>query len=93
MGFLGSDSKESACSVRDLGSIPVLGRFPGERNGYPLQYSCLENPHGPRNLAGYSIWGYKESDMTERLSTTHLSFKGSNSEKICNMSCKLICVF
>ena len=49
----------------DLGSIPALGRFPGEGNGYPLQYSCLENPHGQRNLAGYSIWGYKESGMTE----------------------------
>ena len=40
----GSDSKESACSVRDPGSIPVLGRSPGEGNGNPLQYSCLENP-------------------------------------------------
>ena len=40
----GSDSKESACSVGDLGSIPVLGRYPGEGNGNPFQYSCLENP-------------------------------------------------
>jgi len=40
----GSDSKESACSARDLGSIPVLGRSPGEGNSSPLQYSCLENP-------------------------------------------------
>ena len=40
----GSDSKESACSVGDLGSIPILGRSPGEENGNPLQYSCLENP-------------------------------------------------
>ena len=39
----GSDGKESACSARDLGSIPGLGRSPGEGNGYPLQYSCLEN--------------------------------------------------
>ena len=39
----GSDSKESACSEGDLGSIPVLRRSPGEGNGYPLQYSCLEN--------------------------------------------------
>ena len=35
---------ESACSVGDPGSIPVLGRSPGEGNGNPLQYSCLENP-------------------------------------------------
>ena len=38
-----SAGKESACSVRDLGSIPGLGRSPGEGNGYPLQYSGLEN--------------------------------------------------
>ena len=45
MGFPGgSDGEESACSAGDLGSIPGLGRSPGERNGNPLQYSCLENP-------------------------------------------------
>ena len=38
-----SDSKASACNVEDLGSIPGLGRSPGEGNGNPLQYSCLEN--------------------------------------------------
>ena len=47
---------------RDLGSIPGLGRFPGEGNSYPLQYSSLEEFHGL-----YSSWGHKESDMTERL--------------------------
>ena len=40
----GSDSKESACNAGDPGSIPRLGRSPGEGNGNPLQYSCLENP-------------------------------------------------
>ena len=39
----GSDGKESACNAGDLGSIPGLGRSPGEENGNPLQYSCLEN--------------------------------------------------
>ena len=39
----GSDGKESACSARDPGSIPGLGRSPGEGNGYPFQYSGLEN--------------------------------------------------
>ena len=39
----GSAGKESACNVEDLGSIPVLGRSPGERTGYSLQYSGLEN--------------------------------------------------
>ena len=43
-GFPGSsDGKESTCNVGDLGSIPGLGRSPGEGNGYPLQYSGLEN--------------------------------------------------
>ena len=40
----GSDSKETACDVGDLDSIPGLGRSPAEGNGYPLQYSCLGNP-------------------------------------------------
>ena len=40
---------------------------PGERNGNPLQYSCLENPHGQRSLVGYSSWGRKELDTTEQL--------------------------
>ena len=54
LGFpCGSAGKESACNVGDLGSIPVLGRSPGEGKGYPLQYSGL---------------GRKESDTTERLS-------------------------
>ena len=45
MGFPGvSGSKESAYNARDLGSIPGLGRSPGERNGNPLQCSCLRNP-------------------------------------------------
>ena len=39
----GSDSKESACNARDLGSIPELGQIPWEGHSYPLQYSCLEN--------------------------------------------------
>ena len=42
--------------------IPGLGRSPGEGHGNPLQYSCLENPHGWRSLVGYSPWGGKESD-------------------------------
>ena len=61
----GSDGKESACNVGDLGSIPGLGRSPGDGHGNPLQNSCLENPHGQRNLVGYSPWGRKELDMTE----------------------------
>jgi len=44
MCFPGSNGKESACNVGDLGLIPGLGRSPGEGNGNLLQYSCLENP-------------------------------------------------
>ena len=51
--------------IRDMGSIPGLGRSPGGEYGNPLQRFCLENPHGQRSLAGYSPWGSKESDMTE----------------------------
>ena len=42
----GSDGKESACNAEDLDLISGLGRSPGGRHGYSLQYSCLENPHG-----------------------------------------------
>ena len=47
------DSKESTWNAGDLGSIPGLGRSPGGGHGNPLQYSCLENPHGQRSLVGY----------------------------------------
>ena len=66
--------QESACDAGDLGSIPGLGSSSGEGNGNPLQYSCLENSVD-RSLMGYSLWGCKESDTTERL--THMSTKTS----------------
>ena len=53
-----SAGKEYTCNVEDLGSIPGLGRSPGERKGYPCQYSGLENSMD-------SPWSHKESDMTE----------------------------
>ena len=63
LGFPGgSAGKISTCSAGDLGSIPGLGRFPGEGKGYPFQYYDLENS------MDYSPWGHKESDTTERLS-------------------------
>ena len=65
----GSDGKESTCNWGDLVSIPGLRRSPGGGHGNPLQYSCLENPHGQRSLASYSPWGHKESDMIEQLNT------------------------
>ena len=53
--------KASACNVGDPGLIPGSGRSPGEGNGNPLQYFCLENS------SGYNPWGRKESDTTEPL--------------------------
>ena len=58
----GSDGKESACNAGDQGSIPGLGRYPGEGNGNPLQYFCL------KNSMDYSPWGHKELGTTEQLS-------------------------
>jgi len=57
----------SAGDERDEGSIPRSGRYPGEGNGNPLQYSLLEKNHGQRSLEGYSPQGHKELDMTEQL--------------------------
>ena len=76
MGFPGGlDGKESTCKAGHLGSIPGLGRSPGGGHGNPLQYSCLENSHGQKSLVGYSSWGRKESDRTERLSTVYAYYK------------------
>ena len=62
----GSDSKESAFNAGDSDSILGSEKFPGEGNGNPLQYSCLENPIGQRSLEGYSPWDHKESIRTEQ---------------------------
>ena len=73
----GSDGKASACSAGHPGSIPGLGRSPGEGHGNQLQYSCLENSmdwEAPQSLVGYSPGGHKESDTTERL---HFTSHGS----------------
>ena len=69
----GSDSKESACNVGVLGLISGLGRYPGGVHDNPLQYSCLENPHGQGILEGYSPWGHKQLDKIEQLSTAQHS--------------------
>ena len=66
MGFhRGSAGKEYACSVGDLGSIPGLGRSPGEGKGYPIQYSGLENS------MDYTVHGVAESRI--QLSDFHFT--------------------
>ena len=55
----GSDSKESACNVGDLGSILGSGWYPGERNGNTLQYSCLENSMDSGAWWATSLWGFR----------------------------------
>ena len=57
----GSDSTESTCNAGDAGSIPGSGRSPGEGNGNPLQYSCLENA---TDRGAWVHGGLKESDTT-----------------------------
>ena len=60
----GSNGKESACNVGDLDLIPGFGRSPGEGNGNPLQYSCLDNS---MNRGAWRPWDLKELDTTEQL--------------------------
>ena len=61
-----SDGNASAYNAEDPGSSPGLRRSPGEGNGNPPQYFCLENPmDGQERLVGYSLQGRKELDMTE----------------------------
>ena len=83
MGFPGgSDSKESTCNAGALGSIPGMGRSPGEA-WQPTPVFLPGESHGQRRLVGYSPWGHKELDMTERLSTVLYNLKVAN-EKINN---------
>ena len=63
----GSDGKTSVYNVEDLGSISGSGRFPWRRKWQSTPVILPGKSHGQRSLVGYSPWGRKESDMTERL--------------------------
>ena len=73
MGPVVKNPPANSEDIRDTGSIPRFGRSPGGGHGNPLQYSCLENPHGQRSLVAYSPPGRKESDTTEQLSTAQIA--------------------
>ena len=69
MGFSGgSDSKESTCNVRGPGFDLWVGKIPWRREMLPASVFWPREFHGQRSLAGYSPWGRKELDMSERLS-------------------------
>ena len=64
--------KESTCNAGDPSSVLGLEKSPGEGIGYPLQYSCLENPHGQRSLAGYNPWSSRvRHDWATKHTHTH----------------------
>ena len=78
MALVVKNPPANAGDIRGVDLIPGWGRSPGGGHGNLLQYSCLENPMD-RSLMGYSLWGRKEPDMIEQLSTHaqagfHLSF-------------------
>ena len=74
----GSDSKESTCNRRDLGSIPGLGRSPGGGHDNPFQQSCLENPVD-RGAWEVAVHGVTKSRTTEQLNTAQHKFQRASS--------------
>ena len=69
--------------LRDVGLTPGSGRSPGGGHGNPLHYSCLENPHGQRSLAGYSLRGRTESHMTELMRSLLLLLSRFSRVRLC----------
>ena len=90
----------NAGHIRDAGSFSWSGRSPGGGHGNPLQYSCLKNPHGQRNLAGYSPWGPKETRLRDCIymclyTHTHVCVHARLSKLhmyICMCACSVLCV-
>ena len=73
LGFPGdSDSEQSVCNAGDPGSIPGLGRSPGEGNGYPLQYSCLEKLGEVKERTFSRAFGRRMGNLTPWLQISNL---------------------
>ena len=72
----------NAGDVRDVVWMPGLVRSPGGGHGNPLQYSCLENPHGQRSLADYISRGHTESNTTEQPNTYSSSKKQEGTSQV-----------
>ena len=84
-----SDRKESTCNARDPGSVPGLGRSPGEGNGYLFHCFCQENSMDrgswqARITSDPSPWGCKELDMTEKLTLSRFSSVAQSYLTLCN---------
>ena len=67
--------KKTGCNVEDLGSIPGLGRYPGEGNGNPLHYSCPEKSMDREAWWAKVHGGHKELDMTDQLTFTNTTYR------------------
>ena len=74
----GSEVKASACNAGDLGLIPGLGRSPGEGNGNPLQYSCLENP-----MDGGAWWATVHGVAKSQTLCWGLELQGREEHSLC----------
>ena len=86
------NGEESACSAGNMGLIPGVGRSPGEGNGYPLQYSCLENPMDRGAWWGKVHWVTKVLDTTEQLNNNMSSGINYTVEKSeVTQSCPTLC--
>ena len=82
---------ESTCDAGDPGSIPGLGRSPGEENGYLLQFSCLDNSVD-RRAWGATVYGVTELDTIEQLIYTHIRCMNVNKQYILFLYWSLYCI-
>ena len=83
LGFRGgSDSNASACNAGDLGLIPGSGKYPGEGNGYPLQYSCLANRMDRGAYSCFTMFVELVSAEQQSESAISIHIKRGNIKKI-----------